>query len=782
MTGPLETTFVEIDANTKPLEEGVDKASEKTTKKLKTDFEKATAAIEATLKRASKSIQRNLDKIAESGDVTALEIEAAMTHAARAITDEYQQMARHVDAAFDKVTRSAVESAVVSEAAVTLSENLSEVQTQVSGLAAGLQKLGGALGSAGPGMLILVGAVLLLLPAVIALAAALTELIGLVGILPAGIGLLVTAIIPLVVAFQNFGDALSAIASGDVKKINEALKKLSPSARAVAREFEKLQPVFKSFQRSVQENFFQPLKGDLTLIVTKLFPTLRRGFGNIASAFGELTDKFLVFLSKPAQVKAIGQLLQTTTRFIRGFMDAGTALFKGFLDAANAMGPTLVKLGGAISNIVKTFGEWLSRVSKSGQLKKWFDDGLRVAGELWELLKSLGRLLGTIFGSFETSGEDVIQTLTDVINKMNEFFKSAEGQKALERAVKAVKAFNDALEFAVGAIIFFDEKGTQLVTAIKNIVTWADNLYQAFYGGIAAALNAVGEGVVAIIGWFGSIIPKIGGFLTKLPGYVVGFFKTMADGVLVQIGIWLGLIIAAVTRLPGMIVNAVQALPGMLATFFTGVWDQAKSITLTGIDAVVGFVKSLPGRVIAFTKSAAGAIADFFSRIFTGGKERAKSAVDSIIGFVRNLPSKLTAFVKNIGGEIANAIKGMLNHAISKINEGLAKVDKFIPGDLPRIPQLAQGAVIKASPGGTLVNVGEGGKDEVVGPLDDVARILGVNGNGGTNVNFAAGAIVIEFHGVTPTQGEARKTGEAVAAGLASKLGPRDARTRVRTL
>jgi inorganic pyrophosphatase len=38
--------------------------------------------------------------------------------------------------------------------------------------------------------------------------------------------------------------------------------------------------------------------------------------------------------------------------------------------------------------------------------------------------------------------------------------------------------------------------------------------------------------------------------------------------------------------------------------------------------------------------------------------------------------------------------------------------------EMPAIPQLADGGIIKATPGGMLALIGEGGKDEAVIPLD----------------------------------------------------------------
>jgi len=57
----------------------------------------------------------------------------------------------------------------------------------------------------------------------------------------------------------------------------------------------------------------------------------------------------------------------------------------------------------------------------------------------------------------------------------------------------------------------------------------------------------------------------------------------------------------------------------------------------------------------------------------------------------------------------------------------LSNLDKWFAG----IPQMASGGVVKARPGGTLVNVGEAGRDEAIVPLGS-----GAGGGGNTYVTI----------------------------------------------
>jgi hypothetical protein len=87
-------------------------------------------------------------------------------------------------------------------------------------------------------------------------------------------------------------------------------------------------------------------------------------------------------------------------------------------------------------------------------------------------------------------------------------------------------------------------------------------------------------------------------------------------------------------------------------------------------------------------------------------------------------------FVAGIYKEIFNGIAKAWNNTIGKLS---FTFPKWVPGlggqgfSAPKIPMLADGGIIKASPGGTLALIGEGGKDEAVIPLDRMGSMGGNN-------------------------------------------------------
>jgi uncharacterized membrane protein len=87
---------------------------------------------------------------------------------------------------------------------------------------------------------------------------------------------------------------------------------------------------------------------------------------------------------------------------------------------------------------------------------------------------------------------------------------------------------------------------------------------------------------------------------------------------------------------------------------------------------------------------------------------------------------------------LLSVYKGIFNGFASIWNNTIGKVQIKIPDiiglpgrgqsfGVPKIPMLADGGIVKASPGGTLALIGEGGQDEAVIPLDRMGSMGGNN-------------------------------------------------------
>src|ERR1041384_4375399 len=171
--------------------------------------------------------------------------------------------------------------------------------------------VGGEIGS-----VLKIGSIIVLIPIVIQLAGALVQLGAALFALPAAARVALTAILPLVIAFQGFGDAVSAGLSGDTDKFNEALKKLAPSARTVVKELVARGPQVRARKNDVQGAFFKPLQGFFTEFGRTLLPLAHRGLTLVAGSLGNLARGLGNVFTQPQNLATFNALFATTNRIV----------------------------------------------------------------------------------------------------------------------------------------------------------------------------------------------------------------------------------------------------------------------------------------------------------------------------------------------------------------------------------------------------------------------------------------------------------------------------------
>jgi hypothetical protein len=429
-------------------------------------------------------------------------------------------------------------------------------------------------------------------------------------------------------------------------------------------------------QRKATENYLD-MKDAWSEFVDSNKPTtfgfLAKGYGLIQSSIAKLQPFF------DMGAKAAGRLVDKLQASVSG----------GLLDRlAATAGPALDSLTSIIINVGTAIGRTFGKLgAKTGQgFLDWLDKATAKWAE-WAGQSERGDGVAKMWQTLATQGPPLLATLRDI----------AASAIAVAQAVAPLAPITLAVAGALAALIAAVPPGV-LTAIVAAWIAWGIALKAyAVYQAIATAAQWANN--AAWLAWPGTwiiaaILILIG--VIVLVATKTKFFQTIWDavwGFMKRVGAWFA---------------------GPFANFFIQMWAKisASLVRAKGqFMAIINFIKSLFigwlnlhlrvanaiisafGKVVSFFRSARSRISSALSGMWDGLKNGFRAAINWVIGRWNSISFSVPSFSflgKNFGGGTVG---------------------------VPKIPQLADGGIVKASPGGTLVNVGEGGRDEAVVPL-----------------------------------------------------------------
>jgi phage-related protein len=616
------------------------------------------------------------------------------------------------------------------------SDSIKDGLTRVQSAA---QSAGGALaGLAGGGGdiagLLKVTAIVAAIPAVFALAGALVHLSGILLALPAAFGILGSAIAPLIIGFQGFGEAIGAGFSGDAAKFQQALKGLAEPARTVVKEIVGLHPIFSAIKKDVQTALFAPLIGQFTALGRTLLPIVRGGLEGVADSLGRFLGGLLEVLRAQGVLNAFRTIFITTGQVVDRVGGALTGLFHTLFVVMGAGAPFAKRLFDGLADGITKFSNFLARAVADGSFQRFLENAFTIGRKLITIVGKVGELIGAIFGgqNVADSSGDFLDNLTASLQHLIDFFKSDDGKKAIADFLKTVKSIGEVVEFLGSAIAATIRIFDQFSTGIDDVVGGIAGFFNAIGSGATSGASAVGDFFTKTIpGWFDSLV----GFFEALPGRVVTALgdlgatmrhavadavRSMVDDVFTNVGRLIGIFFS----LPFLIGKAIEGIPAAFASvvsFFSGLgatvrglvadvassigdaflhgFELAKGWVQSGSDAIRRFIHAIPGFILGVGPALKAAAASLGHKIGEG-------------------LSQIGNFASDIGHKIVNTVRGGVNSIIRSINGGIADIDNKLPISLPRLPFLARGGIIDSP---TVALVGEKGR-EVVLPLTNPQR------------------------------------------------------------
>jgi phage-related protein len=535
---------------------------------------KVSVEVVADFSKFAAQFQRDLNKALRG-------INVDMSRLSKGISDSFQSGVDTAKKQFETLGTSSDK----------VSERIEKNHTSaISKIAAGWKAVSGVL--AGMGKVTAISAIgiaaansgVQLLSLVATLSKASGVLVGLPG--AAGIG--IAAFGALKVTTMGLGDAFSAVAEGDAKKIEKAMKGLSPATIAMINEFKNVLPALQSVRTATQEAFSSQVAGQITSLAGAYSGPLAAGLSAISAEYGRMAVSASQFFTQASTVSAVSAVLSATQGSLAGLGVAIQPVLAGFRDIALVALPTLQALAGDVGNVGVKFGAWLSTLASSGAAMQIFNSALDVIGELGQLLGNLVGILGAVF-SAASGGTNALEMFVALTGQVEAFLRSAEGSGALTSLFSTIGTLAAGLSPVFGA----------LLSAIGSLMPAISVVASSLVGGLQALIPALAPlaGLIAQVAIaLAPILVIVGQIITVLLGPLISAFSSLATLItpfLVPLGNILLTVAQTLATILAPALSIVSQLFAQLAPFIS----QVATIISANLTTVMGPVATALGQL-----------------------------------------------------------------------------------------------------------------------------------------------------------------------------------------
>lgn len=399
------------------------------------------------------------------------------------------------------------------------------------------------------------------------------------------------ALTTLKVATSGFGEALSSL--DDPAAFAEAIADMAPAAQDTARAFQALNPQLQELRQEVQGRFFAGFAEDVQVLGDTYLPVLKGGMSGIASEMNAMGRASAKALMAPSAVNDVNEVLDGTQQLLRNMRPAIGNVLSGLLGLGGVGASKLGRLGTAVDSVTAKFKRWVDAGVESGRISELIDEGVDSAKKFGTVLGNLGSIGGTVFSGLSSGQGDFLDGMVQTTQAVEDFFKSVEGQEALQALGETLKVAGDVTRDVLMAAL--REAGPLIV----ELAPAAQAAAKAFGGTLVSALQIVGPLLQGLAGFLSEHKEVVAAVVPLLVAYAGGL---KALSVAQSVAGWLGGATSAIDGVGRSADGAGKKVGGL----------RGKLLGLKGL-AVAGAVAAIAVEMDKVNMAAAGGNADNLS-------------------------------------------------------------------------------------------------------------------------------------------------------------------------
>lgn len=601
------------------------------------------------------------------------------------------------------------------------------------GLVGGVLRGGAGIALTGTKILSLASVAATTIPVVAGLAAEVANMAPAAAVGVAGLLTVVGASTTLKLALSGVSDAVSQVFAldQDPKKLAEALKNLSPNARAFVGELQGMREGFLALRLDVQDRLFKGLDATLKQTGQVSFPLLRGAAQGFADSFNGMAQGVGASAQALSKDGSLGTALRGSTDAFADLERLPGQVLNAVVRLAAGASPALSRVTEGIQRIADDLTIKLDEAAGSGGLERAINNSIDTVNQLGRVISNVFGTLGNIFSVADESGTGLFGTLERITQALEDATGSKEFQDTLTSLIdlggtlvteilplllQAFQVLAPVIQTVVPPLqelvtLIVDRLAdviTELAPILEQVATNFDLLLVALTPLVDEALKALIEAlpfvndllvqVSLLIEELTPVIAELAPIIgVALVGAIVILVETAATMVTILTNVVDAIktvarvVIDFATTLYDVVILAFQALANLINGDFSGAWQNIKDL----VGEVGGFIGRTITEFGGLVLRTIGRLVDLLPsgarRAFDGLVNAAKNGVSSTITVLGNLGSRAVNVISGYASRFYNAgrslvsgfvngIKSMISSAIGAAKDLVNSVTDFLPG------------------------------------------------------------------------------------------------------
>ncbi|MFD6294514.1 hypothetical protein ACFWFU_06885 [Streptomyces sp. NPDC060235] len=501
---------VTVDGNSDPLDRDLARIHRELSQ-----LDAQRIGVDIAVPDALRNIQRLQTQLQRLGDEHPdVNVQASTRQAARQL-DELLAAAHHVDD---------TDVDIDVDVDVDRPNRLTGILGRLTGSVRGLAGVGTAVG----GIAAKLGAAV---PAAASVVTTLANIAPAAGVAVTGLAAVQLASGAVKLAMVGVGDAIgAALDPSKAEDYAEALKKLSPEARAFAEEIHDAQPALHALQQDVQDRVFKGLADQLERTGKSVLPVLRTNLLSSASALNNMATGGLMAAKYLADNGTLGRALGSASKGLTNLSGIPAIVVNSLGQIAAAAGPSFESLTDGAARAATKIGDKLSGAFESGAMQKAIEHAIDLIGQLATVGGNVVEIIGNVFNAIPAGGGGLVGVLEDVSSALASITSTPAVQSGLSAIFQTMSVLGASvaplLAQALSAIApIFTELGPPVQLLIQALQVGLTPVIDALGPVLGSAASAVG----ALVEAFVPLLPVIGQLIADLLPALVPLFDACRE-------------------------------------------------------------------------------------------------------------------------------------------------------------------------------------------------------------------------------------------------------------